>query len=359
MKKKMVVGAAALAVVLASVTAFAFFGDELSFQPELPLEEQLQAVEESTQMSLEAEIEDPDLVTLLRNQGMEDDEVERAINRYSITVALYEPTAAETSQIVGLVEEGYDLYQLSRIYDFLVGTQEGSSILEEIYDMGEKLDFQGRYWIEDAYNAVTNNVHGVLGMEEVGQYISQGLSVADIRVANEMSRTGAMTIQEILEERLDGTGWTGLFQQAYGDDTVSKLKLGSKADGPTLIQSVNEARISKVDANTVYKQVYAENNEAKSIINIKLKAASEFMTETKAKLKTQEQIISSNAAQIAQKGLTEEEVAKYKNRGLLMKEIMRGADIANATGIDLDRVLERYQAENLWYQIPGEEADGQ
>ena len=61
------------------------------------------------------------------------------------------------------------------------------SMVNQIYSYYRDDEKQGRYWYENAFNLITENIYGVLDEEGVQGYLTSGLSRQDINAANIMS----------------------------------------------------------------------------------------------------------------------------------------------------------------------------
>lgn len=126
--------------------------------------------------------------------------------------------------IAGLIINGADPNSILDTAYFWVDTCEDITIIEQIYN--KKGDYEGgRFWIENAYNNVTNNVHGVLESEEINNYLSLGVTVSDIQNANTLSRKGVYSIKQILDRIAGGDTMINIMNEVYGTSISQPVSL--------------------------------------------------------------------------------------------------------------------------------------
>lgn len=131
--------------------------------------------------------------------------------------------------VTELVNKGYEADWLLDIYDFYLTCGEDISIVESIYTASEEYDITGRNWIETSYNIATDGIHGELSLNDVMMYVSKGVSEEDIAAANVICRSGAGTIQEILDLVVEGESIEKIADAIYGNngttvETMAKMK---------------------------------------------------------------------------------------------------------------------------------------
>ena len=130
---------------------------------------------------------------------------------------VYQLTQEQMDYIADLVIAGREMTPIIEISYFWLDTNEDISLIEQIYN--HRNDFgKSDTWIENAFNLVTNNKCGVLDEEDIEDYNHQGITTAEILVANRLCRKGVMTIQEILQERLSGKSFAQISAQINGEN---------------------------------------------------------------------------------------------------------------------------------------------
>lgn len=126
--------------------------------------------------------------------------------------------------IAGLITNGADPNSILDIAYFWADTCEDITIIEQIYN--KKGDYEGgRFWIENAYNNITKNVHGVLKSEEINNYLSLGVTVSDIQNANILSRKGVYSIKQILDRIAGGDTMINIINEVYGTSISQPVSL--------------------------------------------------------------------------------------------------------------------------------------
>lgn len=190
---------------------------------------------------------------------------------------VYQLTQDQMDYIADLVIDGCDMTSIIEISYFGLDTNEDISLIEQIYN--HKNDFgKADTWIENAFNLVTNNKCGVLGEEDIEEYNHQGITTAEILVANRLCRKGVMTIQEILQERINGKSFAQISAQINGENVPMLMSEGeeSNADDPEdIITSQRLEALTGVDNNTYLAQaaqgedikaLFREKNEEKNSV---------------------------------------------------------------------------------------------
>ena len=131
-------------------------------------------------------------------------------------------TDSEIQTVNRIIDKGTTVATISSAYDFYLTTSEDFSIIEDICALEDS--YFGKYWIEDAYNAVTKSRHGVLNREDINRYLDSGLTYEDIRYANILCRGGEMTISEILDAKKDGASWQDITPTAVSVQSADNIK---------------------------------------------------------------------------------------------------------------------------------------
>ena len=107
---------------------------------------------------------------------------------------------------------------------FWLDTCEDISIIEQIYN--KKSEYEGgKFWVENAYNDVTEYIHGELSVDDVNHYLEAGAAAVDIQNANILSRRGVYTIQQILDRIIGGETIVDVMNDVYGTNITQPVSL--------------------------------------------------------------------------------------------------------------------------------------
>lgn len=129
------------------------------------------------------------------------DEYQKILS-YSVFLAENEFTKEQLEYINSLLDAGYSEGVIQEVYEFWLTTDEDFSMIGDLCALSNEM--YGIYWVENAFNKLTNNSHGVLEREDIEVYYEQGLTYEDIYAANILSRRKGQTIQGILDDMLSG-----------------------------------------------------------------------------------------------------------------------------------------------------------
>lgn len=118
----------------------------------------------------------------------------------------YKLPEADTKYIAELIIGGYNAEDVINAAYFWLDTSEDIGIIEKMCDWKKENEdcANNEFWIEHAFNFLTDGRCGVLDEEEISEYMRNGVSADDIMTANKLSRKGCFTIQEILEMHMEG-----------------------------------------------------------------------------------------------------------------------------------------------------------
>ena len=150
-------------------------------------------------------------------------------------------TSDEIAVINSLVESGTTMQTVENIYDFYLTTNDDFSIISKIAAL--ETTFWGDHWIENAYNYITGNAHGVLNLEDIKEY-SNHLSIDDITYANILCRKGVYNIREILDKVQSGESWDNITDEIY-----SSVHTKSKLSGSALERATYFLKLSSSSLN--------------------------------------------------------------------------------------------------------------
>lgn len=163
---------------------------------------------------------------------------------YSIFLAENEFTKEQLEYLNKLIDSGYSEGIIQEVYEFWKTTDEDFSMIGKLCEKSNEL--YGINWVENAFNNITSNSHGVLSREDIQEYYEKGLTYDDIYAANILSRRKGKTIQEILNDILSGTANS----EIINDSRV-----------------VTEARIEKSKINNVNLNLALRMSENKYLEN--------------------------------------------------------------------------------------------
>lgn len=164
------------------------------------------------------------MVEILKTNISDTASIADILSSYLYLRDVYGLNNEQLEYIAGLIINGADTNNILDIAYFWVDTCEDITIIEQIYN--KKGDYEGgRFWIENAYNNVTNNVHGVLESEEINNYLSLGVTVSDIQNANILSRKGVYSIKQILDRIAGGDTIINIMNEVYGTSISQPVSL--------------------------------------------------------------------------------------------------------------------------------------
>ena len=285
------------------------------------------------------------------------------------------PSADDLSYLAGLVNKGYDVNWICSIYHFWLTCAEDREIIESIYLKAEQdANIDGRFWIENAYNAVTNNIHGVLDGGQVQSYLNKGLTIEQMDRANVLSRRGIDTIQEILDKLLAGKTWAEIVNGIYGANTVPDgaadidveqlAKLAHQAAANNLrLSDLSGSMFSFVEQEeemtaqqheygepTVMQQVYGVGPQPRLsmvVTPVNLMAGEEEYVKSEAVLNEAEANISRIYARLLEQGMAEEELEQLKQENSA-ETIYNAYQIAVEQSLSTSEILEQYRKTGRW-----------
>lgn len=164
------------------------------------------------------------MVEILKSNISDTSSIADILSSYLYLRDIYGLNNEQLEYIAGLIINGADPNSILDTAYFWVDTCEDITIIEQIYN--KKGDYEGgRFWIENAYNNVTNNVHGVLESEEINNYLSLGVTVSDIQNANTLSRKGVYSIKQILDRIAGGDTMINIMNEVYGTSISQPVSL--------------------------------------------------------------------------------------------------------------------------------------
>lgn len=253
MKKKILI----LSVfVIIAVTAVAFAAEsiietkEKSFahQRELVKEQMHKSVEKKTK-NLTDKANKYDFCELLRSKGYYEDEVNEIVYSFMQMQAVYSLTDDELKDFYKLTKQDYDLLKLMEIFEFTIHTDyyRDMKFVKQLYDTAQSMEIISDYWVETAFNALTDRTDSILDQSQVVSYIKDGLTVDEIYAANIMSRRSNKTIKNILKTKKSGKQWSDIAEEIYPELTKPKNQ-EIQEDAVKIVSAVMKSRITGIEA---------------------------------------------------------------------------------------------------------------
>lgn len=284
-----------------------------------------------------------------------------SIESYITFMLKHSLTADEISAVNALVANGTTMQTIEQIYDFYLTTNDDFSVVTQIANLEE--EFWGNHWIENAYNHITNNSHGVLDSDDVKSYL-ETFSADEISYANVMSRKGVYTIQEILNKVQGGSSWDDITSEIYSSVLTTEKLSGSALERTNAAIAMKSANIeyssdpmlayefaqavSKADADAIsvneesseqsteqLKETYYDNlaNASNTVLK-KLGMATSYMN-----YEEYEAYYEANYNLAIENGLMEAHIRLLEKRGYTMGEIASVSSKFNGKILDLVSVL--------------------
>ena len=157
------------------------------------------------------------------------------IEAYLNFILAHQLSEDELSEIVSLIANGTPIGTICEAYEFYLTTNDDFSLISQIASYEDS--YWGRNWIENAYNDITDDAHGVISTDEYQQYIEK-FDVSEILYANVLSRKGIYTINELLDKHSDGALWNELTNEVYS--SLLQLNLsGSSNERRQIVSYLN------------------------------------------------------------------------------------------------------------------------
>jgi len=206
------------------------------------------------------------MISMLESFNLSDKDFHRVLFEFEYLSITYAPTPEEQAYLLDLIAEHKEPLTIFNIYSFWTDTNEELGIIEQVFNLRNNysgLDF----WIEDAFNEVTENKWGVLSVDDIDEYVSKGLSYDDIVLANVLCRKGVLTIKEILDEILSGKTFSEVESEIDSHTNVSKgFRLDSRdinkyknLKSDDILKGKSLARLTGENENYFYDKI--QNNE--------------------------------------------------------------------------------------------------
>lgn len=165
-----------------------------------------------------------ELAHVLNNKDINTVAVCDILTSYLYLRDVYGLSNQELEYIAGLIIGGAEPSDIMEAAYFWLDTCEDITIIEQIYN--KKSEYEGgKFWVENAYNDVTEYIHGELSVDDVNHYLEAGAAAVDIQNANVLSRSGVYTIQQILDRIIGGETIIDVMNDVYGTNITQPVSL--------------------------------------------------------------------------------------------------------------------------------------
>lgn len=165
-----------------------------------------------------------ELAQVLNNRDINTAGVCDVLTSYLYLRDVYGLSNQELEYIAGLIIGGAEPSGIMEAAYFWLDTCEDITIIEQIYNKKSEYD-GGKFWVENAYNDVTEYIHGELSVDDVNYYFESGVTAVDIQNANILSRSGVYTIQQILDRIIGGETIVDIMNDVYGTNITQPVSL--------------------------------------------------------------------------------------------------------------------------------------
>ncbi|MBP3361801.1 MAG: hypothetical protein J6N52_13155 [Clostridia bacterium] len=335
--KKKITAAALIFLLAAGVTGYAALKSEGILTKPFEISEAELGSAIDTESNGFAEV-----YSRIQNTSENDEAAYLAFYSYIYTLNKNKASADESEYLNNMILSGFDISRITGIYDFVSDTKYDIELVQDIYNKASENDFVGSFWIEEAFNAVTENAHGVLDTDEIEEYIEKGLTINDVLAANELSRQGVYTINEILDECTSGTSFGTVAAKVYMQNaavkTGSAARLKQKASSDDIIKSAELSAITgdTMDAFLVDSSLIEEASE-----EVKAGLAAKTISQLEAIGITDpdksEKSINYDLISLALgNGITNDEIDKYLAEGYEDIDILNASEYVKALGCTME-----------------------
>lgn len=297
----------------------------------------------------------------INKSGKEQSAVYDDIFAYKFFKKYYKPSQIELAYIDELIVKGADTKTIIDIFAFWRTTSEDIAIIGSIYDKSGSIN--APFWIEELFNQLTDNRHGVLDAAAIDEYISKGLTEQDISAANVLSRRGVYTISQILDKLVLGEQWADIAVYVEQNSASSKqgkniksekIKSSKNIKNPEdIIDCIELADVTLVDPNILLEP---EGDQETSITDklsdysndIALEVYAELLSEG---ITTRDDInidaLAAMKQQAIQNGMPEGEIEQYLNEGYQMIDILNASEQNKSAKEGAKPILERQRQQKL------------
>jgi hypothetical protein len=301
----------------------------------------------SDEKKIERYVEQKNLEQVLQ-QTLAPDEVEKLMEKYSRMIVLYQLNSEDINNIMELVEHGADLSKLIDIYTFLQDSNASTSYAEKMYEIGEKVNFYGRYWVEDAFNFCAGQQDNALEMHEIKGYLDLGLNMDDIRTANVVARKQGQSPGQLLDQIASGIPWGEVISQQYQQQDLAFIS--EETNGSTVLQCIRLSKQSALPPEQVYEDYKQDpQTTTKNIIMPKIEKVNDYLQQKGLNITDTPEYLENLKIKF-NNVLTEKEIENLISQHYTEKEIERAIEINQKTEeISIEEILQMHDLFNCWY----------
>ena len=362
-KRSIVLAACALAVCITMTIAIAA---NMADKADEPLQTESQPLYETYQSEpvynkTLSDTQDNSIFAMLDRSGKSKAAIYDDMFSYLWFKEFYSPSPENLSYINGLISQGADIHRLTDIYSFWLTTSDNISMVGQIYGLSDR--FSGDHWIEEAFNYLTQNAHGVLDAEGVSAYLSERVTPEDIKIANILCRKGILTIQQILDRYAAGEEWPALIAYIQSSGTAAQASQRSTVAGPqvetaqellawiqyqTIISGQNApvAALTAENTPTPSEALGERAEQTTQEVYARLLADGIFVRDdSERNQKANGQL----REKIRQNGVTEEQIESLLDQGYRLVDILNASEAAEAPAANtsVESILQAERAELL------------
>jgi len=278
------------------------------------------------------------------------DEYENILS-YSVFLSENKFTNKELKYLNNLLEKGYSEGVIQEVYEFWLTTDEDFSMIGDLCALSDEL--YGINWVENAFNKLTNNSHGVLDVEDIEAYYKKGLTYEDIYTANILSRKKGKTIQGILDDMLSGKTNFEIIDES--GITFDKEKVKNKLNNVNSAVALHIAKSKKVNIEDLptddskileYLNDIEDKEYNKNIATVKEKLTSVGIAPEK--IDREKRIKDNNAhkQKALENGFDVYTINSFRRRGYSYEHIEKASEMCMSDDITPLEALELAKEEN-------------
>lgn len=147
---------------------------------------------------------------------------------------------SDMEYIADLIISGCDPTEIINLTYFWLDTNEDISLVKSMYDL--KGEYEGKKnWYGNAYDRVTDCKNGSLTVDEVQEYMKNGVSDENILFADKLSRKGVYTINQILDKHCSGISMAEIAAEIMsGGVMTADLSEYELISDPSIIMDLGE-----------------------------------------------------------------------------------------------------------------------
>jgi len=355
-KKSIFIKIISIAIIIATISIsavgiYAAFENAIIEAQEKEIEKSInQAVSEAADDDFSAD----GMFKLLETIYPDEEERYKAIEDYGFRKAIDNITSEQSQYLCSVVKSSNDYFLTMSIYEFWQTTSEPIDIIGKIYELYDE-EYRSIYWIEDAFNIITENRHGVLDKAGIDAYIEKGLTTEDILYANIMSRKGVLTINEILDQRADKKAWLEITSEIYPElnevskSTKSDYEVGEIFDAVYLSEKTGISALKYLKArDSMKKHKVAYSNDIFTETNKKLLKKGY----TKRRENPENKQFNEDMEKLIKaEGVTKEEIEQLMDEGEDMVSIYNAAKVSKKRNIPVRKAFENKKPDMKWSDV--------